>query len=351
MRAPFRLRGPALAALATALLAGACGDDEPPTDRTALENETYLTRSTSEGSVTLRGGEATVPGTERGNLAFELLRTAEGDLDFDGEPDAAAVVAEASSQDVLLHLHALLSDGEQTQDVSARLLGDRLEIRRLSIDDGLIRVDLMIRNPGEPVTVPPSVPVSTYYALTERGLTPAAPTRVAESDQRAAPGEDGEAASPPTLSSHEWVLTAFSMGEWSGDVGSLDPPPSLRFVPELSDVAGSSGQFTGFAGCNRLFGSYRAEEGETLRIAGVAATRKMCGDDEMDFERRFAAAVASVESYEIRDGELIASFAGGELRFRTAGRLLPPAAETMSFDPDDPLDVDPPSDAEPGRRT
>ena len=58
-----------------------------------------------------------------------------GDLDFDSDIDAVAVLAADQGRERFLTLHAVLRDGDQLTDVSARLIGDRIEVhgRRLSM--------------------------------------------------------------------------------------------------------------------------------------------------------------------------------------------------------------------------
>lgn len=311
---------------ATALLllavAWGCGDSPSPTSREALESGTFLTRTTPTGSITLSEGTATSVGDT--TREFSLASVAEGDLDLDGETDAVAILAEDDGISHYLYLHAFLSDGRVAEDVSARLVGDRVEVRRLSIDDAIIRVDLMLREPGQPITTPPTVPHSAYFALTDRGLIPAPQTEIEPAAEPRGMGAER------TLYGHEWVLERFEMGDWTGKIDDADGPPSLRFVTELADMAGASGQVTGFAGCNRIFGSFRAEEGGTLRVSGIASTRRACRGPATDFERRFIAAFKSADGYRVEGDTLIIDVGGGTMTFGLGGRVR--AAEPTAFE-------------------
>jgi len=318
-----RICGPRIAiALPVSLVLStltACGDSGPsPTSREGLDNATFLTQATETGTIDLVEGSAVVPAD---GVEFTLLTSAEGDLDLDDEIDAAAIVVEKRGQNHFLHLHAVLRDGDAATDVSARMIGDRLGVRRIKIEEGIIRVDLLIREPGQPATVQPSVDVSQHFALVGRGIIPIVQTQVSAAIE---PTTDTRSSSePPALYTHEWQLSSFEMPDWTGDLGIVDPIPSLRLVADLADVAGASGKLSGYAGCNRIFGSFRAEDMTSLLISGVAATRRACSSDRMDFERRFVAAITAVDTYEVVENTLILDFTGGTLRFQAGGRLLP----------------------------
>lgn len=303
----------------------ACGDDITPTSREALEAATYLTAEGATVTLTEGGGVS-------GDVRYALIGSTEGDLDFDGEVDAAAVLAEFRGDAVILRLHAMLSDGEIVEDVSARLVGDRIRLDRLTIEDGEIRVGLAVRNPGEPVTIEPSVPFSQDLILTDRGIIPFVEARV-EADAPAPRSADPATTDGSALYTHEWILDRFEMGDWAADLSVLEEPAALRFVAELVDVGGASGQMTGYAGCNRIFSSYRAEGTESLRIIGLATTRRACEADVMDFEQRFLSALGSTTGFSVSDDRLEVSFSGGTLGFTAGGRLAPTDAEAGEQQP------------------
>lgn len=51
-------------------------------------------------------------------------------------------------------------------------------------------------------------------------------------------------------------------------------------------VFGQEGRLSGFAGCNRIMGSWKAE-GTALTFTGVATTRMMCDQASMKIEEKF----------------------------------------------------------------
>ena len=303
--------------LAVAIFAGACERGPAPTAREVLEDGTFLTLG--GGNVTLSAGTGAADGARH-----ELLLTTEGDLDFDSEPDAAAVLVEAQGQERFLTLHALLREGDDVTDVSARLLGDRIEAHRVSIEEGVIRVDVRIRRPGAPITARPSVDLTRHFVLTDRGVIPILLTEVARTETPAAPAATNEAG-PTPLHAVEWELESVAMGDWSADGRGLEEPVALRFLAERVDGADVTGQVSGSAGCNRLFGSFRTREGEALRFYGLALTRRSCGEREATFEARLMEALGGVQAFSLSEDRLILALIDGATRFRAGGRLVPVA--------------------------
>ena len=330
-------RNPALAGLLAAALAVAgCGDEPEVNNRAALENATFLTLEGSE--ITLTAGAT----TSEGNVRHELLLTADGDLDFDSDIDAVAVLAADHGRERFLTLHAVLRDGDQLQDVSARLIGDRIEVHRAEIVDGMIRLNVRVRRPGDPVTVRPSVDRTPYFALTSRGLTSVSLIDVADGADgedagaggAGASGGSGMAAAAPALHTHEWELESFDSGDWSANLRVLREPVTLRFRAEPRGGAVVTGELAGFAGCNRVFGSFRTHEAEALRFYGLAAMRGSCREREADFERRLLEALRSVRAFQLDGERMTLALRGGAIRFR-AGRPLVSHTAGMAPDPPD----------------
>lgn len=321
------------------LVAGlaACGGDDgpPPTSPEALAGATYMTEATASGQVTLEDGELRLTGG--GTVQrIALQGSAQGDLDGDGEADAAAVLVEESGLARMLRLHALLADGDSTVDVATRMLGDRFQLRSVSVDDGLVEVRLLTRPPGAPVQTRPTVPTRLRFALTDRGLRPVNPPLPRE-------GEVRTARTPPTLTSNQWNLTRVQVHEWSAEASAFRQTPYLRFAEELGDAGTMTGELSGQAGCNRLFSSFEASAAGSLRIHALASTRRACAGDVMDRERRLLAALGAARGYSITGDTLDIEIDGGSLRFAAGPELSPP-------EPAQDLDGEAPSDStgEPG---
>lgn len=316
---------PAGVVVAAVAAAGCAGTPEPGA-RETLENATFLTLDGDE--ITLAAGTTTGPDGVR----YELLLTEDGDLDFDSNIDAVAVLAADHGQERFLTVHALLREGDRLQDVSARLVGDRIEVHRAEVLNGMIRLNIRIRRPGEPIITRPSVDRKAYFALTNRGLRHVTPIDDDAGGEAQADGADAGSGTPAALYAREWELESFDRGDWSADLSTFRTPVKLRFRAEPRDAADANGEMAGFAGCNRVFGSFRMYEAEALRFHGVAAMRKVCGDQEADFERRFLEALRSVQAIRLEGDRMTLALRGGAIRFR-AGRPLVASAPGTAPDP------------------
>ncbi len=117
-------------------------------------------------------------------------------------------------------------------------------------------------------------------------------------------------APPPQLEGIDWKVTGFNNGRSAVVSPLLDTVLSLRF---------EDGKLTGNAGCNRFSGTY-TRDGSRLSIASpVATTRMQCGDEVMQQEREFLAAVQAAVTWAIDVGMLDMHRADGE-RALTASR-------------------------------
>ncbi|MEM7633369.1 MAG: META domain-containing protein [Pseudomonadota bacterium] len=67
---------------------------------------------------------------------------------------------------------------------------------------------------------------------------------------------------------------------------------------------GAKGKVSGHAGCNRFFTSYE-QNGSKLKIAGIATTRKLCGDAVMKREREWLGVLKRVRAIELTHLKLI----------------------------------------------
>ncbi|HEU4779151.1 MAG TPA: META domain-containing protein [Steroidobacteraceae bacterium] len=96
-----------------------------------------------------------------------------------------------------------------------------------------------------------------------------------------------EASAQPLLNT-QWRLT-----QLGNEV--IDNPPGERAIHVL--LQPSSTHLVGFAGCNRMFGSY-ALEGATLKFNGVGSTRMFC-QARMDLEQKFLGTFDRVAGWKI----------------------------------------------------
>ncbi len=95
----------------------------------------------------------------------------------------------------------------------------------------------------------------------------------------------------PTLEDREWTLVELR-GQGVVALPEL-PLPSFRLA---------SGEMTGFAGCNQIFGSYELDGGK-LAFGPIGATRRAC-PDESNLEMRFLQALEATTAYTMTLGAL-----------------------------------------------
>ena len=140
---------------------------------TNLESATYLTENTHEGRATLEDGEfreQAAPGSAT-EVVIRLGKWSLGDLDGQGELDAAAITVEdPGGSGTFYCLHALTNDEGALRDAGFAFLGDRIRIEGVSVHDGVITVAMLDRGPDEPFTATPSVPAIRQFRLQGEGL-------------------------------------------------------------------------------------------------------------------------------------------------------------------------------------
>lgn len=139
-----------------------------------LKNIQYgLQRSATPHSVALIDGGFTAadPAAQDFVRARLLENVAFTDLDGDGKPDAAVLLAENyGGTGNFVSLIAMLNrDGAPEQGPSA-YIDDRPHVNSLSAENGLISLDVLVHGPGDPMCCAAQRKVMTF-SLTQAGLT------------------------------------------------------------------------------------------------------------------------------------------------------------------------------------
>jgi len=127
----------------------------------------------SRGRVTLEEGvyEYTYPGSASG-VTVQLVALTPGDLDGDQQADAAAVLTvETGGTGTFVYLVAVLSGSDGLRQGGLAFLGDRVQVRRISIQDGAIHIQRSAHAPDDPMCCP-SLEISESYTLTGDMLVP-----------------------------------------------------------------------------------------------------------------------------------------------------------------------------------
>lgn len=161
--------------LLTASLVGllACGDPEPtPLTLEALQNAEYLSELADIGRVQLVNGEHREAIVEGGaaELMVRMIGHTLGDLDGDGKEDAAVLlVTSAGGSGTFRYLAAVINREGMPENVATALLGDRIRVVKIEVQEGVIAVDLLTHGPGDPM-VAPSLEAQWFYRLKGKEL-------------------------------------------------------------------------------------------------------------------------------------------------------------------------------------
>ncbi len=121
-------------------------------------------------TVTLKDGNYTAgSGTDYFSVVMQA-NVAFGDLNGDGLPDAAVLLAEnGGGSGVFVSLLAMINQGGQPLQSGAVLIDDRPRVDSLAIQDGKIVLGALIHGPNDPMASP-TLAVTETYTLAQDGL-------------------------------------------------------------------------------------------------------------------------------------------------------------------------------------
>lgn len=141
----------------------------PALTREAVLNVAYQPSETLLGPFPLRDGFFADDGAR---ISVQMLDDwiVFGDLNADGNGDAAALVTETyGGSGVFLHLVVFLNEGGRPVQLAPVLLGDRVQPEGLEMDGGQVAVSLLVHGPVDALCCP-TQPVQWTYLLRERRL-------------------------------------------------------------------------------------------------------------------------------------------------------------------------------------
>ena len=154
-------------------------------DAPNVANATY---TIEEAPITLVNGRAevkTTPGSETKQLTMIFGEAVVGDLNNDGNLDAALVLTnEPGGSGTFYYIAAALvqANGTTTATIGTNglLLGDKISPQSINIEDGVIVMNYADRAQGEPMTKEPSVGITKYFKLEGGMLVEFTPTPAEE---------------------------------------------------------------------------------------------------------------------------------------------------------------------------
>jgi heat shock protein HslJ len=196
------------------------------------------------------------------------------DLDGDGTDEAVVLLNYApGGTGQLLHLAVVARRNGRIQNVATALIGDRVQIRDVRIEQQRLLVDVVRSGPKDAKCCPGEIATLGWTLEPGGKLKPFIVTAGASR------------LSLETLGKTEWVLRSWAL---------KDSPPKQPIVT----LAFKDGRFTGSGGCNNYFAP--AKEGNIpgdVKVGAVGTTRKSCRENEMAVERRFLDQLVRVKKY------------------------------------------------------
>jgi len=134
-----------------------------------LPNIEYPIDITSTGKAKLVNGvfeEPAAPGSATKTQVQLTKELATGDINGDGFEDALVLlVADPGGSGTFTYLALVLNDNGNPKPIASVLLGDRIIVKSLAIQDGQVVVKLLTRKPDEPMSAKPTVDVTRIFNL------------------------------------------------------------------------------------------------------------------------------------------------------------------------------------------
>lgn len=115
-----------------------------------------------DGAITLSGGKtekAVAPGSAITEEIVLMDKFAYGDINADGRDDTALLLARyGGGSGVFIYAAAFVSGTVTYRGSNVFFLGDRIAPQSISIDQGVIKVEYLDREPNEALAAEPTVP-------------------------------------------------------------------------------------------------------------------------------------------------------------------------------------------------
>lgn len=133
-----------------------------------LKNSTYPSSFTASGRIQLTNGQATqdIAAGSASKLTVQLAdQYAFGDLNGDSLEDAAVVlISNSGGSGTFFDLAAVLNQNGRPNSVAAIQLGDRVQLKSISVAAGLININMITHGSSDPLCCP-SLEVTQTYQL------------------------------------------------------------------------------------------------------------------------------------------------------------------------------------------
>ena len=135
----------------------------------ALPNVEYLVELASTGKAQLKDGlfeEEAAPGSATKTKIQLGKIQAIGDVNGDGWEDAVVtLVVDPGGSGTFTYLALVLNQEGKPKPLAAVLLGDRIIVKSLALQNGNVEVTMLTRKPDEPMSTEPTVELKRIYSL------------------------------------------------------------------------------------------------------------------------------------------------------------------------------------------
>jgi len=151
-----------------------------PLSEEALKNAEYhsqdftLSNTPVNGTIRLTDGKYEYKGPQSTLFMLQVnyLQSTAGDLNGDGTPDAVVVLdTNTGGSGVFLYLAALVNQDGQPDNVSTVFLGDRVKIDAVTIQSGVVRLEMVVQGTQDAMCCP-SQKVTQEFVLKNNQLMP-----------------------------------------------------------------------------------------------------------------------------------------------------------------------------------
>lgn len=249
---------------------------QPVTPTVAQAAEASYAGIWDGADVTLSGGRYE-NAEERSMVWLVEGVTATGDLDGDGVEDRVVVVAESSGGSGSYLYVTALRASDQGRPLPVALIGDRVQLRDLSIDSGQVLMSVVQAGEQDAMCCPGEM-ASRRWVLGDGVLQEQEVEVTGRLSLQAVSGD--------------WRLAEWNWQE------PVDAAIEITLTIDGTALAGSSG-------CNRY--NAQATEGDAagdLSIGPVAGTRMMCPEPQMAAEQRYLTALGGAVKFGFLNGRL-----------------------------------------------
>lgn len=265
-------------------------------------------------------GEPFVEGSSSRPVITLLAPVAFGDLDDDGIQEAAAVVvSNGGGSGTFYSLEIFRNVSGTPEHVASFELGDRIRMRGIGIQDGMIFVESVNHQETDSLSELP-----TQLSLASFNLVDGNIEIVKTQDLGSIAGEKFEV-ELSEIANTTWQWVAYLDNGETGSYGVASPENYTLTIFE-------DGTYRLLADCNYVNGGYDSESPSQIQFLPGASTLMACGEDSKDIE--YLQKLGDVRTFVVANGQLHLNLMmdAGNMVFEPMMLLLDAPAALMTVD-------------------